>query len=304
MERPWEAERDVDRELARALVAEQFPELADLEPRPFGAGWDNTAWRFGEWVFRFPRRAFAVPFLEKETRVLPAIAGRLPLAIPAPSHVGRPTAAFPWPFAGYRCIEGRTACVARLDEDERDRAALDLAAFLRALHDLDPEEARALGAGGDTIGRLAVERRRQQALERLTRLEEHGRDVDAPALRAILDELEDDFEPRATTLVHGDFYVRHWIVGDDRRVTGVIDWGDVHVGDPALDLSAFATWVPPRVRPACEAIYGEIDDRTRRAMRFRGAFHSLALLWFAHEIEDADLAREARRSLAQLCADR
>ena len=41
------------------------------------------------------RRQFAVPFLEAETRLLPALAPRLPLPVPVPTYVGRPTEAYP-----------------------------------------------------------------------------------------------------------------------------------------------------------------------------------------------------------------
>src|SRR4051812_35619656 len=113
MTQPWSAEHVVTDSLARSLIEAQFPELALARVELLGTGWDNTAFCVnGACVFRFPRRQFAVPFLENEMRLLPALALLVPLAIPNPRFVGRPTEAYPWPFAGYPLLPGRTACAA------------------------------------------------------------------------------------------------------------------------------------------------------------------------------------------------
>lgn len=84
MTRPWSPKHTVPESLARALIEAQFDELAPIRIEPFGVGWDNTAFLVNEtFVFRFPRRQIAVEFLEAEIRVLPHIAGRLPLPIGA-----------------------------------------------------------------------------------------------------------------------------------------------------------------------------------------------------------------------------
>src|SRR5262245_55603459 len=138
----WSAELVVSEELAQSLIEEQFPHLVPVRVEILGAGWDNTAFRVnGAYVFRFPRRQFAVPFLEAETRLMPAIAPRLPLPVPVPTFVGRPTDAYPWPFAGYPMIPGRTACTAALDDHQRTAAAVPLAHFLAALHAIPAGEA-------------------------------------------------------------------------------------------------------------------------------------------------------------------
>ena len=45
--------------------------------------------------------------------------------------------------------------------------------------------------------------------------------------------------------VHGDLYARHLLLDETRLPSGVIDWGDVHLGDPALDLSVAISFLPP-----------------------------------------------------------
>lgn len=295
MSHPWHAEREVSPELALALIREQFPELGARGVEPFGSGWDNTAYLVdGEIVFRFPRKESTVELLEIETRALPRIAPRLPLPVPVPEWVGRGTEAYPWTFAGYRRLRGRTADAADLSDEERRAAAPVIGRFLAVLHASDPA---GLGLPGDTIHRTDFTRRMPALVERLGQLREAGVVSDpSPWLR--LFEAGDFPEPSPhRRVVHGDLYARHLLVDDGRTVCGVIDWGDVHLGDPGIDLSVMYAFLPPSARDGLRRAYGEIDARTERMARLRAAFHSVALAWFAHSIAAPDLLREALRAM-------
>ncbi len=80
----WAPDLDVSPEQARDLIAVQFPQIAPRSVERFGAGMDNLAYLVDEkYVFRFPRRAIAVPLLETEAAILPLIAPHLPVPIPA-----------------------------------------------------------------------------------------------------------------------------------------------------------------------------------------------------------------------------
>src|SRR5450631_2696706 len=127
----WTADIDVDALLAARLVATQFPELAGETVEPFGFGWDNAAFLVGgRVVFRFPRRSKVAGLIEREIAILPNIAARLPLAISAPTLVGKKTPDYPWVFAGYEVIAGSTACSAILSDASRAGLAAPLARFL------------------------------------------------------------------------------------------------------------------------------------------------------------------------------
>ncbi|HST62458.1 MAG TPA: phosphotransferase [Longimicrobium sp.] len=300
MSQPWIAEREVPPALALALVREQFPELGTGGIQPFGSGWDNTAYLVdGAAVFRFPRKASTVALLERETRVMPHLAGRLPLAVPHPRWIGRPTKRFPWTFAGYPRLAGITACAANLSDEERRAAAAPLGAFLAALHAIPAD---GLELPPDEIGRTAFERRMPEVRERLELLHARGHiAAPGPWLRLLDGGLP--APPPAPVLVHGDIYVRHLLVDDARRVSGVIDWGDVHAGDPAVDLSVAYAFLPARARDAFARAYGPLDARTRRTARLRAAFHSAALAWFADDVGDATLLREGLTGLRHVLED-
>jgi aminoglycoside phosphotransferase (APT) family kinase protein len=290
----------VTAELALELIQEQFPALGAGGIQPFGSGWDNTAYLVdGAIVFRFPRKQSTVVLLERETRVLPHLVARLPLAVPDPRWVGRPAERFPWPFAGYPRLQGTTADRTGLSEAERMEAAASLGRFLAVLHSIPPA---GLDLPGDEIGRTAFERRMPQLEDWLVRLRERDLiDDPAPWLRLFAGGFP--APPSAPVLVHGDLYVRHLLVDGDRRVSAVIDWGDVHAGDPAVDLSVAYAFVPPRAREAFARAYGPIDERMRRTARLRAAFHSAALTWFADSTADAALLREGMAAMRNVLED-
>jgi aminoglycoside phosphotransferase (APT) family kinase protein len=103
--------------------------------------------------------------------------------------------------------------------------------------------------------------------------------------------------PTATVVVHGDLYARHILVNGARAVSGVLDWGDVHAGDPATDLSLAYGFLPASLRDEFFARYGAADDRTHRAARLRAAFHAVSVTWYAHSVGDDALTRAGLAAL-------
>lgn len=289
----WTAEVVVDAPLAAQLIATQFPELAPRRVEPFGEGFDNTAYLVdGEWVFRFPRRQIAVPTLQAELLGLPLIAGRLPLATPAPAFVGAPGDAYGWPFLGYRLLPGRPACRARLDDTQRTALAEPLARFLRALHD-QPCETLDTDPCRRTESDILLPRAR-------TAFATLG---DAPRYLALVDRIPADWTPAADTFVHGDFYACHLLVDDSGQPTGVIDWGDVHRGDPAVDLAIVYGALPPPARQAFWTIYGAVSDARRRVAQLRAAYHATLLLAYARDLGDEALVADTLDTLRRSAED-
>ena len=297
----WTPEIVVSAALTRSLVESQFPQLAPASLKLLGEGFDNTAFLVNrEYVFRFPRRQFAVQFNEAETRVMPSLAPRLPLPVPIPKFVGQATAEYPWPFLGHRLIPGRTACAIALNVQERCILAKPLAQFLAALHAIPAAE---LGAGPDPIAKLDIVNRAPRCREDLHDLARRGLSADIRPLLAILDAAPAQYTPRADTLVHGDLYVRHLLVDANNQLAGVIDWGDVHLGDPAVDLAIAHAFLPPAARDVFRRAYGRIEDITWQMARLRGLWHTVAVVAYANDVGDADLIRAGQVSLRNLAAE-
>ena len=275
----WTADIPLDAALAEALIAAQFPALADEPLHPLGVGWDNTAYRVGaDTVFRFPRRRSAADLLAREARILPLLAPRLPVPIPAPRFVGRPTAAFPHPFVGYPFLPGEVASDLSLPDAARTALAAPLGGFLRALHGIPIDEATRAWAPGDEIARTDLVGRAPNVIDRLRGNAAALDEATVAALVALVGRLATTPPWAAPSRwVHGDLYPRHLLLDGARRFVGVIDWGDVHLGDPALDLSLAWTFLPVAAHAAFRAGYGPIDAATWDRARFR-ALHYGALL--------------------------
>jgi aminoglycoside phosphotransferase (APT) family kinase protein len=288
LRKPWEAERRVDPDLALRLIREDTP-AQSIEL--VGEGWDNVAYLVDRtWVYRFPRGETQSKFLANECEFVPRIAGRVPVPVAVPEVVGSPTADFPWPVARHRLLQGITADRARLTEEERAALAPAVGRFLRTLHDLDVQ-----GLPGDLIGRMDPKKRVPAAVERLDALKKLGFIASPEPWLELLSSLPPG--PPPTKTLHGDFYGRHLILGEDRTLAGVIDFGDMHRGDPACDLMIAFTFLP---RAEFEEGYGPIDDATAKRARFRALSHTLGVTLYAHDIEDAHLLREGRRALDRL----
>ena len=284
------SEIDVDESLARALAGRH---VAVDTLRPFGEGWDNRAYLVNErLVFRFPRRAIAVPLLEAEQRALPQL-GHLPVRVPDPEHVGQPSDEFPWPYLGYALVPG-TPMPDVLDPP-MSTLVEPLADFLRALHASDLD-----GLPGDEFGRGDVADRAARAEARLAQAQALGllpeRDW-ASVLRAA----PRTYEASASATCHGDLYEQHLLLDDAGQLAGVIDWGDVHRGDPLCDLSVAHRLFGGADLERFRRRYGPIPEPTWQAARVYAFGHALALLIATHD-EDPALFRAARRALEQLVA--
>jgi aminoglycoside phosphotransferase (APT) family kinase protein len=220
----------------------------------------------GCWSFRFPRRTIVVPGLEREVAVLPLLAPLLPAPIPVPELVGRPGHGYPFPFAAARYLPGGEPFEVRPTDADRIALAGPIARFLRALHSIDPGAAAATAAlpldgnrRSDMPYRVEFTRRRFEELSDLGMWQPPS-GVGEMVESALA--LGPSAPPR---IVHGDLHLRHVLI-DAGRLSGVIDWIDVGLADPAVDLPLYWGFVPPAGRPAFRAEYGEIgDDQLLRA---------------------------------------
>jgi aminoglycoside phosphotransferase (APT) family kinase protein len=297
MRPPWTPEFALPRESASRLIAEQFPELAPSLAKtplePVGSGWDNDAYRLGtEWLFRFPRRALGVTCIENETRWLPTLARELPLPVPEPRWIGRPGESYPHPFLGSRWIEGTTACSVELSDAERGAIAVPLGRFLARLHAMPVPE----GAPEDPAGRKDVPALAAKALEWIGKIERECGEA-AAAMRAV-ERLAGTPEPAGPERwVHGDLYARHLLVDGRRRLAGVIDWGDVHAGDPADDLSIAFGFLRGEAREAFFGAYGEVAAAVRERARLYALRVGGVIAGYGREVGDETLAAAGRTAL-------
>jgi aminoglycoside phosphotransferase (APT) family kinase protein len=284
------AEVPVSVELVRGLLGEQHPDLADLPVEILTNGWDNLVCRLGEELLvRLPRRVIAAELIAHEQRWLPELAGRLPLPVPAPLRVGRPTTRYPWSWSVVPFFPGRI--VALSAPGDPWAAAATLGGFLDALHIPAPPEAPVNPLRG-----IPLAGRASGVLDGLAHVDPTDR---AAALRiwevAVAAPVWDG-PPR---WLHGDLHPANILV-DQGRISAVIDFGDITSGDPATDLSVAWMLFTAEQRAALRQAYGRADDGTWQ--RARGWALALSLVFLTHS-EDNPLMRGIGERALRLVLD-
>lgn len=245
-----------DEELARALLAEQHPDLAQLPIELAANGWDNLMFRLGDdLALRLPRRISGAWLIGTEQRWLPQIAPHLPVATPAPLRTGQPGCGYPWRWSVTPWIAGVAAEQSPLEGSQAAR----MGEFLKALHRPAPDD-----APHNPHRSIPLAERAKTSEPALLRLAAERPDlVDAAMLSA--------WEAAKATPVdlpfgwiHGDLHARN-VISEAGRLAGVIDWGDMALGDPATDLYGLWMLFPnPAARSAALDAYGGISEATRR----------------------------------------
>jgi aminoglycoside phosphotransferase (APT) family kinase protein len=298
MSRSWDAEIPLTPDMARAALRRGAPALAHESLTVAGEGWDNLVFRVGlGHALRLPRRQLAADLLAGEVDFLRAWAPALPL--PVPQVVARipPGDGYPHESVLVTWVAGGTGCIERSD-DQRAACAPALGCFLRALHALPPILPDGSMPRGDTLRRAEVPHRAALIRSWLEALMVEAPDLDLAPAVPLLEALATTPQwPHPPRWVHGDLYGRHLMIAGD-ALCGIIDWGDVHLGDPAIDLSIVRSWLPEVGRDAFWAAYGEVDAATWARARLRTLHYAVALWRYARNTGDAGMERLAARAWA------
>lgn len=264
-------EVDIDAGLVLRLVSAQFPELAELPITAVPSwGTDNALYRLGEdKVARLPRHEPTVGRLEQEHRWLVELAPFVPLDVPEPLARGLPGEGYPWAWSIYRWLEGEPATTARVD-DER-RLAADLAALVAALQRIDADD----GPPPSQLNAFRGEPLAQRDEQTRTWIAALTGRIDMAAATSLWEAgLAAPAWDGPPVWIHGDLDARNLLVRDG-RLSGVVDWGCLGVGDPAWDVMV-----------AWKMLSAATRDR------FRAALSSSARAWRAGWIvDDATWAR-------------
>lgn len=185
------------------------------------------------WVLRIPRREDVKAKVGAEAGTLAMLRRRLPFAVPD-WRVATPE------LIAYPLLVDSTAIVMqpgsatpewRIDRDSPVFAE-SFARALAALHAIPVAEAEAAGMPIHSPAQA-----RQRLSDDIARVRsELG--VGEALHRRWQRWLDDDSSwPDFTVPIHGDLYVGHVLVDESSRVTGMIDWSEARVDDPAIDMS-------------------------------------------------------------------
>ena len=239
------SEMQIDASLVRRLVAAQFPEWKELSVCPiYPGGWDNRTFRLGEQMLvRMPSAAHYAMQVEKEHRWLPRLAPLLPLPIPIPLAMGEPAESYPWHWSIYGWLEGEPATTGSITDLRR--FAIQLAQFLQALQRID-------AAGGPAVGPHNFYRGGPLTTydgETGAAIKTLRSKIDTEAVTAVWEAALTATWRGSPVWVHGDVSPGNLLVKEG-RLSAVIDFGCLGVGDPACDLAMAWTFFDGSSREA------------------------------------------------------
>jgi aminoglycoside phosphotransferase (APT) family kinase protein len=285
-------EVDLDARLVGRLVAERFPRWAGLPLRRLeSSGTENAMFRLGgDKVVRLPRHPRAVEAVEHELRWLPRLGPALPAAAPEPLGRGEPGPGFPWPWAVYRWLDGRNPVPGALDAPEA--LARDLASYVRSLRRVDASDGP---PGCRGVPLAARDRSVREALAQL------GGRVDTAAVARRWEEaLRAPEHSGPPVWAHGDLMAGNLLVTAG-RLSAVIDFGTVGVGDPAVDLISAWCVLPGEVRGLFREAVGAGEAEWARG---RGWALSIAVVALPYYWDtNPPVAENSRQVIAEILAE-
>jgi len=291
-------EIDISEALVRRLLAAQFPAWATLRVEPVVSdGTDNAMFRLGrDMAVRLPRYPAAAKQVEKEQTWLPRLAPHLPLPIPVAIANGSPAPAngYPWQWSVCRWLDGEQPISTQSDVAQ---IAVDLAEFVAALHKIDPADGPPPGAHNTGRGE-PLARRDLATRDAIAAL--HGT-IDVDAVTAAWEaDLNAPVRHRQPVWIHGDLSAGNLLVANG-RLSGVIDFGCLGVGDPACDLIVAWNLFSEDARRTYRAAL-MVDDATWA--RGRGWALSVALIQLPYYRDtNPVIAANAVRTIETVLAD-
>jgi aminoglycoside 2''-phosphotransferase len=199
-----ESDRRLDATIALRAIREQVPSLGAREARLLGSGWGTDVYLIDErYTARFPRNAEAARYVGQDQATLEFVASELSVSFAVPRVLHRGTCGSHFPYDFLIC-----ALVSGLSADD-------------ARAPYSPDLTSDLGRALTRIHSVPVDRAREAGLR----------------------EPDWDNYDGVPVFLHLDFRGNNILVNPQSgRLTGVIDWGNAAIGDPALDFMWLVIW--------------------------------------------------------------
>ncbi|KSU85848.1 Predicted kinase, aminoglycoside phosphotransferase (APT) family [Fictibacillus enclensis] len=272
-------ELEIEEGLVRRLLVDQFPHWAELPLRKVEpVGTVNAVFRLGdEYCIRLARREGPKTPGGREFLWLPKLASSVPLEIPIPIAQGRPNNEYPWFWEIHSWLRGEIVPIEAIDEIQ---AARDLARFVLALQQVDSTG----GPLGRGIPLAQLDKDFRYWLARF-----NGDPAVSNVWESALSAPPWNGPP---VWHHGDLDVRNWLVRD-KRISGVIDWETMGIGDPACDVMVAWKLHSPEARDVfLDAI--RTDDATLARARGWVVSQAVAILAYYTPQNNQILYNEAK----------
>jgi aminoglycoside phosphotransferase (APT) family kinase protein len=280
MSKMHEHELEITDNLVKSLLKHQCPDWSDLLLKPIqSSGTDHALFRLGnDYVIRLPRVDWATRNVDKEFEWVPKLAKFLKISVSEPIFKGKPNDFYPWQWVVSKWNEGNNPVYEV--ENEYERLAIELAEFLNELHSIELPDG--------PLSRRGISLKDEDLNEET---------------RNAMNELDGEMDIHPITdwnqnpvWIHGDFLPGNILI-QHNRLSAVIDFSDVGVGDPACDLVIAWSLLNARSRKIFRDHLENIDENTWQ--RGRGWALSIAVIMLPYyKHTNPVLAELARRMIA------
>ncbi|MBS0236407.1 MAG: aminoglycoside phosphotransferase family protein [Proteobacteria bacterium] len=250
-------------ELARKLIAAQFPQYAHLPISEVEKqGHDNRTYRLGsDMLIRMPTdEAYALK-VPKEQELLPKLANHLSTTIPEPIKMGSASADYPYPFSIYKWQPGRSLNLTTLSAEEMEQLAFDVSRFLKELQAITGINGPIPGQHnwwrGDHV--CVYDKGAHEQIAKLGEIINNKKALD------LWNKACATKWHKPPVWIHGDFAIGNILI-QNGKLSAVIDFGGTAIGDPACDLVIAWTYFTGKAR---EIFIQEVDMDSDTWLRSR-----------------------------------
>ena len=284
----WEDQYSLDCAKAKLILAEAFPELLVSSIKFLGSGWDFNCFEINaEFIFRFPRRDKYNSLFNKELEVMKLLSDSLPILSPDYSFISHSSKVFPNTIGGYKKIEGAPIIEIPPSQYATIANAKTMGDFLTTLHSLNTLK---------KIENLSIFEERSEVTkdfrdETKKNLEEMKGMIPISVWNKfnILFEKYKGITPflGKKVLTHNDLGVEHIICGGaENKITGIIDWTDMAIGDPAADFACI--WASNRkfYHMVVENYSGHVDKDFEKRVEQKAIYTLIGDSLFGYSIND------------------
>lgn len=211
------------------IVNRDYPELVIDSFRPLGEGWNNTAFVVNDdLIFRFAKDSDANA-VQREIKLLGMLQSFSPLPVPNPTYQGTAP-----PYMGYPAVKETPLVDMResVTPAEWPDFAATIGTFLSVINAIPLDQVR--GLVDEDFEPLDVWL--EEANDTYAKVEHVIPTAVHGAIRTFMNSRP---PPASVTpcFCHNDLGIEHILADMERRkITGIIDWGDAAIADPAYDL--------------------------------------------------------------------
>lgn len=259
----------IDETIVKRLIHCQCPQWKHLPiQRIISSGTDNALFRLGsDYIMRLPRLDGGTPNINKECEWLPKLAPMLNTPISVPVYKGQPDDNYPYFWTVARWHDGAVPDFE--SNDEYEPLAKDIAHFINELHAIQVPEGPS-SRRGVHLNTPALDAETRQAISQL-----HG-EINVEKVTALWNELSQlPYWDKEQVWIHGDLLPGNILILQG-RLSAVIDFSDVGLGDPASDLIPAWCLFNTRSRVIFKQHLKSVDENTWQ--RGRGRALSIALI--------------------------